>query len=109
MRTRARTASRVVDDQPASAESRATVTFVLLALAGLIYFMWPHYFTFEFYALPTLVLGDWDDPNPAVEEPWQIGGWGELRHLRYTAGGTCTQAITGPRVDGWVIVIQACR
>lgn len=103
MTTRARTAQRIVDDQPASNESRATVTFVLLALAGLIYFMWPHYFTLGIGPLPTLVLGSWDDPHPTVVEPWQVGDYGQLRHLRYSSGGTCTQAIAGP------ITSIACR
>lgn len=103
MRTRARTVPRVVDDQPASAESRATAAFVLLALAGLIYFMWPHYLTFQVGPLPTVILGGWNDPHPTVIEPWQIGDYGQLRHLRYTDGGTCTQAIAGP------LTVIACR
>lgn len=101
MTTRTRTAQRTVDP-PASSETQATITLVLLVLAGLIVFMLPHYFTFQLGPLPTLVLGDWVQKETIVE-PWQIGDFGQLRHLRYAEGGTCTQAIAGP------ITLQACR
>lgn len=100
--TRPRTIHHV-GDPPATSESQATAAFVLLALAAAVIFMAPHYFTFQVGPLPAVVLGDWSTPVLTDSEPWQVGDYAELRHLRLVNGSTCTQVIAGP------FTMQACR
>lgn len=86
-----------------SPDTKATISLMILLIAAAVVFLTPHYLTLQpWESGPTLVLGDWT-ATEMKSEPWQVGDYGQLRHLRYVDGSTCTQVIAGP------LALQLCR